>query len=303
MSRWVTRVQKGGIPQPNVAEMRGTRQKRVFPATQCGRSGAMWISPIRWMFSLRSPLIALQKQRERFFVRRICSNSSLGVFLRNRVEFFRLWRRSALVDRVIVSSSVGAGEAVQHAFLSDSTTLNVYDGGRCWVVKRIRPQRKDGTGPRTGGNGGTINIRVLARSSAATGPRVRTETITMTDTKRSGSLVAAPLHAGSRGGEAAGKTWARRPPGENKLSLMGGKKAECFCLPAHHTFMITLYHSLCGLQWAELFFFFSFFCLQILAVRTLTRCTFGLRSLARRSGAPRPPLPRRCGQSQLVCEG
>lgn len=35
--------------------------------------------------------------------------------------------------------------------------------------------------------------------------------------------VAPPLHAGKRGGEAAGKTWARGPPGENKLSLMGKK--------------------------------------------------------------------------------
>lgn len=98
------------------------------------------------------------------------------------------------------------------AAISHSTTLNVYDGGRCWDVKQIRPRCKDGTGPRTGGNGGSIKRT-----------RVRTKTITMTDMKRSGLLIATPLHAGNRGGEAAGKTWARRPPGENKLSLMGKK--------------------------------------------------------------------------------
>lgn len=149
---------------------------------------------------------------------------------------------------------------------------------------------------------GAAWIWVFPHSSAATGPRVRTKTITMTDMKRSGLLIATPLHAGNRGGEAAGKTWARRPPGENKLSLMG-KKSWVFLPPYTPHFYD---HIISFPLWAAAgaaFLFFLFFCLQILAVGTLRRCTFGLWSLARRRGAPRLPLPRRWGRSQLVCEG
>lgn len=113
----------------------------------------------------------------------------------------------------------------------------------------------------------------------------------------------APMHAGNQGGEAAGKTQARGPPGENKLSLMwGGGGGECFCLPTHHTFTITLYHLRgggCGPRWDELSFFF--FCLQILAVGTVQRCTFSLWSLAQRKSARL--LLLLWSQSQLVCEG
>lgn len=84
-------------------------------------------------------------------------------------------------------------------------------------------------------------------------PRMTTKTITMTDMKWSSLLIATPLHAGNRGVEAAGKTWARRPPGENKLSLMG-KKSWVFLPPYTPHFYD---HIISFPLWAFLFFFLS----------------------------------------------
>lgn len=243
-----------------------------------------------------------------------------GLFLHNRVDLFSyghvrcLGRRSVLVDHVIVSSWVWAGEAVQRAFLDYGApklrelqyqiqlqALNIYDGGRCQDVKQIKPQCKYRTGLRTGSNGGSLNIWVFFHSSVATGPRVRTKTITMTDMKRSSLLIAPRCMLGTEEARRRVKPGPEASWGK-QIITDGGKKAECFCLPTHHTFMITLYHSLCGLQQAELFFF----CLQILAVGTLRRCTFNLWSLARQKSVPRLPpllLPVCWSQFQLVCEG